>query len=360
MTKHAIFYVKGVFYICIMSAFLLIGIEGVHASVIPDVTASSSMLSSANTNVMNIVNGSGLPGNTPSLTGIHTFPNAGNVWSSGYKTGSVIFNLHGQYRVVGVSVWPFNGNNTVCARQVQWLASNNGTTYTPISGMPAELPQGPWANQVAPVYYSIPNITATHLRLDIYSNYGHYSYSGLAEIQFDGVSTDTPDVDPPLPNPLTWAIIPTATKMTEISMTSTTAIDENGVEYYFANITDPTHDSGWVNDPQWTDKGLSPNTLYEYQVKARDRSPQNNQTDWSTTSSVVTLRFECEVYPPADLNLDGRVDFLELEEVMYNWGVEGESIADLNDDGIVDLQDLLRLAEGWLDCGRIPIETCWE
>jgi hypothetical protein len=63
-------------------------------------------------------------------------------------------------------------------------------------------------------------------------------------------------------------------------------------------------------------------------------------------------------YPSADLNLDCRVDLLELAELFREWGQTEDLIADLNDDGVVDIEDLLELAEGWLACGRMPVETC--
>ncbi len=73
-------------------------------------------------------------------------------------------------------------------------------------------------------------------------------------------------------------------------MVAATARDDNGVDYYFANMTDPLRDSGWVDGPQWTDAGLLPNTLYEYRVKARDGSVNQNETGWSLTVSVMTPR----------------------------------------------------------------------
>lgn len=181
-----------------------------------------------------------------------------------------------------------------------------------------------------------------------------------AQLQAIAVGADVPDVYPPKPDPMQWAIEPTTTGMSEIMMGAATAQDDNGVEYYFANLTDPTHDSGWIDGPQWTDTELLPNTLYEYQAMARDGSPLQNQTDWSPVAWAETFRFDCAQYPSADMNLDCRVDLLELAEVLGEWGQTEDLIADLNDDGVVDIDDLLELAEGWLDCGRMPVEACWE
>lgn len=185
------------FVICIFTAIFPMGPAALQALLIPGITATTDMYYANGTSVTNIVNGSGLPGNTPALTGTHASANAANVWASGYKYGSVIFNLHGLYQLNGVSIWPFNGNNTICARDVQWLVSTDGTHFTPMSEAPTLLPQGPWTSPVAPTCYLLSGVQATHVRLDIYSNYGHTSSSGFAEIQFDGdfVPVLPPDID---------------------------------------------------------------------------------------------------------------------------------------------------------------------
>ncbi|MBN1787149.1 MAG: hypothetical protein JW806_01995 [Sedimentisphaerales bacterium] len=98
-----------------------------------------------------------------------------------------------------------------------------------------------------------------------------------------------PDMTPPTPDPMTWAAEPEAILSTMITMTATTASDITGVEYYFANITDANHDSGWQDSTSYTDTGLEPETTYTYQVKARDKSPLQNETDWSSPASDTTL-----------------------------------------------------------------------
>ncbi len=166
------------------------GSVGVQAALITDVTVSTNM-SSTYGSIDNIINGPGLPGNVPALTGTHAFPTASNTWTSGYETGYVIFDLHGSYNVSGISIWPFNGNNQVCVKDIQMLSSTNGSSYTTIPGSPTVLPQGPWAQPVNPIYYSFATIQATHIRFNILSNYGYVSpsgwhYSGLSEVQLDG------------------------------------------------------------------------------------------------------------------------------------------------------------------------------
>ena len=107
-------------------------------------------------------------------------------------------------------------------------------------------------------------------------------------------TTDPPDTTVPQPDPMDWASDPNATSLYSIIMTAATASDENGVQYYFNNITDPCHDSGWQNSPVYEDTALDPNVEYTYQVKARDKSPQYNETGYSSPASATTT----DVNPP--------------------------------------------------------------
>ncbi|MHC4498360.1 MAG: hypothetical protein ACYS21_04505, partial [Planctomycetota bacterium] len=101
-------------------------------------------------------------------------------------------------------------------------------------------------------------------------------------------SATTGDGTPPAPDPMTWASVPYATGPNSIAMTATTASDPSGVEYYFANLTDPNHDSDWQNDPNYEDAGLAELTQYTYTAKARDKSPNQNETAASTAESATT------------------------------------------------------------------------
>ncbi|MDD5011416.1 MAG: hypothetical protein PHQ00_04765, partial [Phycisphaerae bacterium] len=107
-----------------------------------------------------------------------------------------------------------------------------------------------------------------------------------------------PDTTAPTPDPMTFASAPAAVSSTVVTMTATTAADISGVEYYFANLTDSNHDSGWQDGATFTDTDLTPSTTYTYQVKARDKSPLQNETGWSSPANAVTLE-TAAVYPPA-------------------------------------------------------------
>lgn len=100
--------------------------------------------------------------------------------------------------------------------------------------------------------------------------------------------TSEPDTTPPTPDPMTWQTVPYATGSTSISMTATTASDVSGVEYYFECTAGGGNDSGWQDSPTYEDTGLQPDTQYTYRVKARDKSPNLNETAYSSTASATT------------------------------------------------------------------------
>jgi len=99
-----------------------------------------------------------------------------------------------------------------------------------------------------------------------------------------------PDTDPPSPDPMTWASVPSADSDTAISMTATTATDPAGVSYYFDETSGNPggSDSGWKSGPSYTDSGLNPETQYTYTVTARDNSSNHNETAASTAESATT------------------------------------------------------------------------
>lgn len=103
-------------------------------------------------------------------------------------------------------------------------------------------------------------------------------------------TTTAPDNTAPTPNPMTWASVPAATSVSEITMTASTASDPSGVEYKFTNLTviDGSHDSGWQDRPTYTDTGLDPSTTYSYQVGARDQSSAANENTVSDTAAATT------------------------------------------------------------------------
>ncbi|MHC4616574.1 MAG: fibronectin type III domain-containing protein, partial [Planctomycetota bacterium] len=88
-----------------------------------------------------------------------------------------------------------------------------------------------------------------------------------------GATTPPDDVDPPTPDPATFASPPAAVSQTEITMTATTGSDASPpVEYYFdeTSLNPGGSDSGWTTNPVYNDTGLDPGTQYTYTVQMRD------------------------------------------------------------------------------------------
>jgi RHS repeat-associated protein len=87
----------------------------------------------------------------------------------------------------------------------------------------------------------------------------------------------------PTPNPMKWATTPYASGPESIVMMAVEAQDpDGGIQYYFKNVTvnDGSHDSGWQSARTFRDDNLTPDTVYEYRVKARDAM------GWETTYSI--------------------------------------------------------------------------
>jgi len=123
-------------------------------------------------------------------------------------------------------------------------------------------------------------------------------FAALYNCWLDGVEFD---LSPPEPNVMTWASEPNAIAgMNSITMTATTATDQSGVQYYFKNVTLPTHNSAWQSSPTHVDVELDPGTEYTYQVKARDLSPNKNETQYSAPASAVA---------------QGSLDSIEVEDI---------------------------------------------
>jgi hypothetical protein len=111
----------------------------------------------------------------------------------------------------------------------------------------------------------------------------------------------TVDLRPPTPepNPMTWATEPQAISRTAIEMAATiaTSTDESSVEYYFQNVSLGGHDSGWQENPMYTDTtGLTAGTTYSYIVKARNTA-NLAETDYSELRSATT--FPPDTTPPS-------------------------------------------------------------
>ena len=98
------------------------------------------------------------------------------------------------------------------------------------------------------------------------------------------------DMTAPQPDPMDWIVMPYAIGSTSVTMRAATAIDTNGVEYLFEELSGNPGgtSSGWQNSTEYTDNGLLPSTTYVYRVSARDKSSSQNQTGYSESVEVQT------------------------------------------------------------------------
>lgn len=94
----------------------------------------------------------------------------------------------------------------------------------------------------------------------------------------------------PSPSPMTWEAEPHACGTGEVVMVASPATDSSGVEYYFRELSGSTGgaDSGWQESRVYTNSGLRSGLQYLYQVKARDKSINHNETEWSNVGTALT------------------------------------------------------------------------
>ena len=169
----------------------------------------------------------------------------------------------------------------------------------------------------------------------------------------ESTTTDA-ESDPPAPDPMTWADEPSAVDISTISMTATEATDVSGVEYYFANLTDPTHDSGWQSSRTYVDNDLEPGTTYSYQVQAQDLSSNHNTTAWSDEASATTDPWECTGPIDEDLSGDCQVNLIDFTMLASEWMGSTSVVTELviNGNFTTDLS-------GWMITPNAPTTITW-
>jgi hypothetical protein len=163
----------------------------------------------------------------------------------------------------------------------------------------------------AKITFNSDNIILQYIAAD--DDTDHFDYSEITGTHNPGdiVYTYTIDTGAPSPNPMTWASAPASTSSTTVTMTATTANDISGVEYSFHNVTDPNHDSVWQDSTSRVDTCLEPNTTYAYQIKARDKSSNHNETAYSATADVTT--------PIADTAQEIHFTIISNTAVTFDW-----------------------------------------
>ncbi len=137
----------------------------------------------------------------------------------------------------------------------------------------------------------LDNSTGDGTSANVYNFHCHIHQSGPAFFMQGSVTVNGGvDTAPPFPSPMTFASAPNATSSTDITMTATTAVDgQNGpVEYFFTELTGNPggNNSTWQAGTNYTDTGLTPLTLYSYNVAARDSL--GNTTTASAAANATT------------------------------------------------------------------------
>ncbi len=156
----------------------------------------------------------------------------------------------------------------------------------------------------------------------------------------------------PIPDPMTWETVPYATGDTSIAMVATIASDDlTGVEYYFTCTAGGGNNSDWQDSTFYEDTGLTPDTQYTYQVKARDKSSNQNETAYSSPASATTD--EDPLVPPP-------VSLYEFEGDFSN-SISGPDATAMGNAQIVtdgERGQVLSLdgSGDYLDCGNDSIE----
>jgi hypothetical protein len=98
-------------------------------------------------------------------------------------------------------------------------------------------------------------------------------------------TTQIEDFSPPSPNPMTWTTEPYRSASGTIRMVATTATDPSGVEYQFECTSHPAYSSSWQDSPIYEVTSL-PHGTYSFRVRARDKSPNQYATAYSTIVTV--------------------------------------------------------------------------
>jgi len=147
-----------------------------------------------------------------------------------------------------------------------------------------------------------PNFPDPYAATVVDSNYLVSIYSTYTEI----------DNNPPTPDPMTWSTEPYNVSSSSITMIATTASDTSlPINYYFNETTGNSGgtDGTWQAETTYTDVGLSENTQYGYEVKARDNYGTPNEGNYSTPISYE--------YTSVDLPTDGELSF-EISDTWIN------------------------------------------
>jgi F5/8 type C domain len=182
-------------------ALSVANIPTARAALITGVTATTDMGTQGGTSLTGIINGTGLPGNVPSLSGQHAIPSNFNYWASQNNTitGNVTFNLNGTYNLTSFSLWNYgaSGFGTPGVKGVTIQTSIDGTNFTTLLGAPTQFAEVAGSTRNPEIINFAP-VDAAYVKFQILSNYGYPTNTALSEVQFNGTAVATS-----VPEPLT-------------------------------------------------------------------------------------------------------------------------------------------------------------
>jgi hypothetical protein len=170
-----------------------------QAALITGVSVSTNMNTTSSSILNNIVNGNGLPLNTPALTGQHANSSVSNAWVSASNSVNrqINFTFDGQYAVTKINVWNLIGTGNTNqfrsdggVKDVVVSTSQDGINYGVFSGI-TQFAQGTFNPESFSLVTanSTGGVLAKFIRFTLTNNYGDTNRIGLSEVQFDGVLT---------------------------------------------------------------------------------------------------------------------------------------------------------------------------
>ena len=151
------------------------------------VSATTTLPASFGSSLDNTINGAGLD-TFPSLSATHEMTTPDNSFLATNDQGAIDFDLGGSYLIDGLAFWNENapGPGQTGIQDVTVSSSEDGITYTPISGAPSTFAKVNGPTSTAEQFSFTP-ITASYIRFDVISNYGDPgNLVAFAEVAFSG------------------------------------------------------------------------------------------------------------------------------------------------------------------------------
>jgi predicted outer membrane repeat protein len=113
-----------------------------------------------------------------------------------------------------------------------------------------------------------------------------YGRDDLKEFTYCWLEQLAADMNAPIPNPMTWAMLPHPLPGNSVEMTASTAVDSSGQVYYqFEEVGGAL--STWQTNTYYMVTNVSPTGSHCFMVRARDK--YNNITAWSEPACVSNI-----------------------------------------------------------------------